>query len=193
MTWSRDPFYSSVNSKYLYITRKDVTNFLESKTTYQLTKAEPKPSNKPVYATYSNQRWGADLIDVKSYAGYNNNYKYILNIKFKKFYEYNKAFGRQYIKLIHLNKNIKKEYNFNTKHINFYKIKVQLPNNTNTDIDAEREEYEEQYYESDDDNSSDDNSSDDNNSNNDLDQDMNNEIPVQENIDQYMNIETSDQ
>ena len=66
-------FYSSVNSKYLNITRKDVKNFLESKTTYQLTKAEPKPSNKPVYATYSNQRWGADLIDVKLYAGYNNN------------------------------------------------------------------------------------------------------------------------
>ena len=71
-------FYSSVNSKYLNITRKDVKNFLETKTTYQLTKAEPKPSNKPVYATYSNQRWGADLIDVKLYAGYNNNYKYIL-------------------------------------------------------------------------------------------------------------------
>ena len=41
-------FYNSVNSRYLNITRKDVKNFLDSKTTYQLSKAEPKPSNKPV-------------------------------------------------------------------------------------------------------------------------------------------------
>ena len=71
-------FYSSVNSKYLNITRKDVKHFLETKTTYQLTKTEPRPSNKPVFATYSNQRWGADLVDVKLYAGYNNGYKFIL-------------------------------------------------------------------------------------------------------------------
>ena len=71
-------FYSAVNSKYLNITRNDVKNFLQTKTTYQLSKAEPKVSNKPVFATYANQRWAADLVDVKLYAGYNNGYKYIL-------------------------------------------------------------------------------------------------------------------
>ena len=71
-------FYNSVTSKYLNIPRKRVREFLETKTTYQLTKPEPLPSNKPVFATYSNQRWATDLVDVKLYAGYNNNYKYIL-------------------------------------------------------------------------------------------------------------------
>ena len=73
-------FYNSVNSKYLNITRNDVKNFLQTKTTYQLSKAEPKLSNKPVFATYANQRWAADLVDVKLYAGYNNGYKYILTV-----------------------------------------------------------------------------------------------------------------
>lgn len=71
-------FYNSVTGKYLNIPRKKVREFLETKTTYQLTKPEPLPSNKPVFATYSNQRWATDLVDVKLYAGYNNNYKFIL-------------------------------------------------------------------------------------------------------------------
>ena len=71
-------FYNSVTSKYLNIPRKRVRAFLETKTTYQLTKPEPLPSNKPVFATYSNQRWATDLVDVKLYSGYNNSNKYIL-------------------------------------------------------------------------------------------------------------------
>jgi hypothetical protein len=51
------------------------------------------------------------------------NVTYILNIKLKKFYEYNKVFGRQIIKLIKKNNKIEKqEYIFNTKHISFYEI-----------------------------------------------------------------------
>ena len=65
-------------SKYLNIPRKRVKEVLETKTTYQLTKPEPLPTNKPVFATYCNQRWATDLVDVKLYSGYNNNYKYIL-------------------------------------------------------------------------------------------------------------------
>jgi len=54
------------------------------------------------------------------------NYKKNLYQKLKKFYQYNKAFGRKYIKLIKNAKNrvIKKEYVFNTDHISFYKIPV---------------------------------------------------------------------
>jgi hypothetical protein len=55
-----------------------------------------------------------------------SNFKIILNKKLKKFYEYNKAFGRKYIKLI-MNAEkrvIKKEYIFNTKHLPFNKINI---------------------------------------------------------------------
>jgi hypothetical protein len=53
-----------------------------------------------------------------------NYYNYALNYKLKKFYEYNPAFGRQIIQMKKNNNNkaIKKEYIFNTKYINFYKI-----------------------------------------------------------------------
>jgi hypothetical protein len=51
------------------------------------------------------------------------NYKRILHIKLKAFYEYNKTFGRRFIKITRLlNKTIKKEYNYNSEHISFYKI-----------------------------------------------------------------------
>ena len=53
------------------------------------------------------------------------NYSYILAIKLKKFYIYNPAFGRQYIHTTtSVNKIIKQEYRFNTKHINFYNINL---------------------------------------------------------------------
>jgi hypothetical protein len=55
------------------------------------------------------------------------NYKHLLHIKLKKFYEYNPAFGRQYIvTTIRSNHSIKKEYRFNTKHISFYNIKTNI-------------------------------------------------------------------
>jgi hypothetical protein len=60
------------------------------------------------------------------------NYKQVLYIKLKKFYEYNKAFGRQYIKLTrHFGKIIKKEHKFNTEHISFYKIPITNETNRN--------------------------------------------------------------
>jgi hypothetical protein len=55
-----------------------------------------------------------------------SNFKIILNKKLKKFYEYNKAFGRKFIKLIMNSEKrvIKKEYLFNTKHLPFNKINI---------------------------------------------------------------------
>jgi Ran GTPase-activating protein (RanGAP) involved in mRNA processing and transport len=53
------------------------------------------------------------------------NYKEILYIKLKAFYKYNKAFGRQYIKLTsRLGKITQQNIYFNDKHINFYKIPI---------------------------------------------------------------------
>ena len=56
------------------------------------------------------------------------NYKRILHDKLRKFYEYNKLFGRRYIKLTMNAKNRikKKTITFNTDHINFYKISTSL-------------------------------------------------------------------
>jgi hypothetical protein len=53
-------------------------------------------------------------------------YKIILNKKLKHFYEFNKTFGRKYIKLITNSKKrvINKEYHFNTKHIGFNEINI---------------------------------------------------------------------
>jgi DNA-binding Lrp family transcriptional regulator len=51
------------------------------------------------------------------------NYKRILHIKLKAFYEYNKTFGRRIIKITRLlNKTVKKEYIYNSENIPFHKI-----------------------------------------------------------------------
>lgn len=51
------------------------------------------------------------------------NYTNILNYKLKKFYEYNKFFGRKFIKITrNNNKIIQREFILNTKHIPFYNI-----------------------------------------------------------------------
>lgn len=53
------------------------------------------------------------------------NYKRILHIKLKAFYEYNKSFGRKTIKITRLfNKTVKTEYKYNSENIPFYKIPV---------------------------------------------------------------------
>ena len=53
------------------------------------------------------------------------NARLLLNNKLKEFYNYNKIFGRQIIKLTKINnKIIKQEISFNTNHISFYNIKV---------------------------------------------------------------------
>jgi hypothetical protein len=67
-----------------------------------------------------------------------NTYKYynskqILNNKLKKFYQFNKAFGRRYIKVTRFNKKIiKREIIFDCKHISFYKIPDCSLSNDNT-------------------------------------------------------------
>ena len=71
-------FYNKVTAKYLNITREDVRDFLQSQTVYQLVRAEPRHVNKPIIATYPNQRWAIDLIDMNMYASKNDGNNFIL-------------------------------------------------------------------------------------------------------------------
>lgn len=59
------------------------------------------------------------------------NFRDLLHLKLKKFYQFNPAFGRKIIKLNKNNTRVKKEYIFNTKHISFYDICVTPTINTN--------------------------------------------------------------
>ena len=53
------------------------------------------------------------------------NYKLILHTKLKSFYQYNKTFGRRFIKITRMfNKPLKREYEYNSDHISFYKIPI---------------------------------------------------------------------
>ena len=49
-------FYKLVKDKYIGITRDDVEKFLKSQTNYQSTKEPHRGINKPIIATYPNQR-----------------------------------------------------------------------------------------------------------------------------------------
>jgi hypothetical protein len=60
-------------------------------------------------------------------------YKNVLHYKLRRFYEYNKAFGRKYVKVLKkCKKIISNESEFNTKHISFYNICIEdLLNDSN--------------------------------------------------------------
>ena len=72
-------FYKLVKDKYIGITRDDVEKFLKSRTNYQLTKEPHRGINKPIIATYPNQRWAIDLVDMQYYEKQTNDgYKFII-------------------------------------------------------------------------------------------------------------------
>ena len=75
-------FYKFVRTKYLNITRDDVNKFLKTQQIFQTTRPTlTKRMNKPILATYPNQMWGIDLIDLGNH--FKNAFgqvKYILNI-----------------------------------------------------------------------------------------------------------------
>lgn len=73
-------FYDSVRKMFVGITRKDVTAFLRKQEEYQLTFVKKKTVQKPIFATYSNERWGCDLIDMNQYLKHNKQYRYILTV-----------------------------------------------------------------------------------------------------------------
>ena len=72
-------FYKLVKDKYIGITRDDVEKFLKNQTNYQLTKETHRGINKPIIATYPNQRWAIDTVDMQFYEKQTNDgYKHIL-------------------------------------------------------------------------------------------------------------------
>ena len=58
-------FYKRIQSKYLAITRQDVTEFLKSKQQYVLSRPTPHKTNKPIIAKSLNEIWSIDLIDME--------------------------------------------------------------------------------------------------------------------------------
>jgi transposase InsO family protein len=73
-------FYDMVRRNCVGITRNDVEDFLKKKEEYQLTFVKQKKTQKPIYATYSNEKWGADLVDMNQYKSQNKQYRYILTV-----------------------------------------------------------------------------------------------------------------
>ena len=72
-------FYHQVNSRYLGITRNDVQEFLEKQQSFQIARQFHHHINKPILASYPNERWAIDLIDMSRYKNYNRGYEYILS------------------------------------------------------------------------------------------------------------------
>lgn len=73
-------FFDTVKSKYIGISRKDVETFLKGREEYQMTFVKKKVNQKPIYAQYSNEKWGMDLIDMNQYTSQNKQYRYILTV-----------------------------------------------------------------------------------------------------------------
>lgn len=72
-------FYKYVRTMYGNITRKDVADFLKAQDLYQLGSVQQTVISRPITASYPNQIWSCDLIDMKMYAGHNKQRHYILN------------------------------------------------------------------------------------------------------------------
>lgn len=73
-------FYKLVISKYINIRRVDCEEFLKKQAYYQLQQPLTHITNKPIVATYPNQLYAMDLIDMETYSNFNTRYKYILTI-----------------------------------------------------------------------------------------------------------------
>lgn len=72
--------YKYVASKYSNITRKQVADFVRTKTDYQITEPIRRRANKPIISKYPNQLWSCDLIDLNEYATRNRGWRYILTV-----------------------------------------------------------------------------------------------------------------
>jgi len=73
-------FYNKITQQYLNIKMDDVEEFIKKQYPYQLTQQPERTINKPIYSTYSNQRWACDLIDLSYYASKNRRFNYILTV-----------------------------------------------------------------------------------------------------------------
>ena len=74
-------FYKNIRQKYLNIRRSDVNAFLQTQTTFQMTRPIQKRIDRPILADYPNQMWCLDLIDVSRYKkGTPTQTKYVLDV-----------------------------------------------------------------------------------------------------------------
>jgi transposase InsO family protein len=64
----------------LNISRKQTEEFLKKQPVYQLTTVRAKKQQKPIFATFCNEKWGADLIDMNQYVKQNRQFRYILSV-----------------------------------------------------------------------------------------------------------------
>lgn len=75
-------FYKYVCSKYINITRSDIIEFLKRQSYYQMTHQNNFIINKPIVASYPNEMWCCDLIDMQRFSNIRDNkkYNYILTV-----------------------------------------------------------------------------------------------------------------
>jgi hypothetical protein len=73
-------FYKLIVSKYINIRRSDVDEFLKKQAFYQLQQPLSYIKSQPITATYSNQLYAIDLIDMELYENQNSRNRYILTI-----------------------------------------------------------------------------------------------------------------
>lgn len=72
--------YKYVSSKYINISRDDVTDFVKTRGYYQISQDITKKTNKPIVSEYPNQMWGIDLIDMNDYRRKNRGWRYIMTV-----------------------------------------------------------------------------------------------------------------
>jgi IS30 family transposase len=73
-------FYKYICTKYVGVTRKEVSAFLATKGKYQMTQDINKRVNKPIISKFPNQIWGIDLIDMNEQIRSNHGWRYIVTI-----------------------------------------------------------------------------------------------------------------
>ena len=72
-------FYKMVSSKYIPFTREETTDFLKSKSNYQIAVNKPsKAVNQPILAKTPNERWICDTFELRQYTRQNQGYLHIL-------------------------------------------------------------------------------------------------------------------
>jgi hypothetical protein len=73
-------FYKLVCSKYINIRRSDCEDFLKAQAYYQLQQPLNHVVNKPIVATYPNEIYAMDLIDMSNYSNFNFQNSFILTV-----------------------------------------------------------------------------------------------------------------
>jgi hypothetical protein len=72
--------YEKVSRRYLGISRKMVTDFLNKQSNYQMVTKPLKQTNKRIYSNGNNKTFYVDLIDMNPYVSKNKGYRYIMTV-----------------------------------------------------------------------------------------------------------------